>query len=167
MSEDSVCGPGSLFHNTEAVRAALIDWTGRYGIKTLVDAGAGDIFWIRSLFPEFTNQGLAYQAFDREALVPEVNQLDYTRELLPECDAILCRHSLNHNDFDGVIRALELFRRSTTILMATQFSEPQPAKAKAPGFTRFNLAIAPFNLGEPLELVKDAKDTSLALWRLT
>ena len=166
MSEDSVCGPGSLFRNTEAVRSALITWIDKYGIKSLVDAGAGDLFWIRTLFPEFAGRGLAYQAFDREKLVPEVEELDYTNVQLPECDAILCRHSLNHNNPVDVIRALELFRRSARFLIATQYDHPQPAKGKAPSFIRHNLAIAPFDLGEPLEIVKDAKHTSLALWRL-
>ena len=40
------CGHGSLFDNTAETRRILEEIVERYGIKTVSDAGAGDLSWV-------------------------------------------------------------------------------------------------------------------------
>ena len=148
------CGQGSTIARTELVRRALPGLVQKYAIRTVVDAGAGDLNWIQRV-----NWDVEYTPYDLIPRHAKVRQADITRDVLPACDLILCRHVLNHLDFMSMREALSLFRQSARYLLATQVDGELPEQ---PGWHHYNLR--PW-LGEPLERIPDTEGTGcLALW---
>ena len=150
------CGEGSTLASTAHIRPLLRPLFDKYGIKSISDAGAGDLNWI--LHVDLT--GIRYQGYD---LVPRhmaVLPADITDGLLPVADLILCRAVLNHLSPGKVQRAIDLFRPAATYLLATQYSLPRKPWAD---FTPYDLRE--YGLGEPLESMRDHPG-ELALWKL-
>lgn len=164
LPDGTVCGNGSTMANTANVRAWLPQIVDEYDFTTINDAGAGDLHWVRKVQ---WGRPIAYRAFDLIPRVASVAALDITRDVMPPCDAILCRMVLNHLDEPRILLALELFRCSARYLIATQFDGENLPK-RSPQFTRLDLRGEPYGLGKPLDSVQDAIEPacSLALWRL-
>ena len=85
------CGRGSVYENTEVTRTLLADIAKKYNIKTVSDAGAGDLSWINSV-----DWDVDYAPYDIRKWDERVIQFDITKEVLPKTDLIMCRHVLNH-----------------------------------------------------------------------
>lgn len=155
------CGNGSTLEATRTVRDWLPRLIERLGIKTLNDAGAGDLAWI-SLVK--WRSRIHYRPFDLIPRLPQVGQIDITRHAMPPADAILCRMVLNHLDRPRVEMALAQFKRSARYLIATQYQGDRLPQ-RSIQFQRLDLRDW---LGEPLESVPDGLDEycSLAVWRL-
>ena len=163
-SDDTVCGKGSTLANTEALRVYLPDVIERYAIRSICDAGAGDRYWIKHA----SLDGIDYKAFDLVPRDETVVELDISTQPLPSCDLILCRQVLNHLDPFRVQDALTLFEKSGKYLLATTHDNKKLARYC--DYSRWDLACAPFWLGEPLERIRDAtateSDCFIALWKL-
>jgi hypothetical protein len=154
----TVCGTGSLPSATVHARKVLPEWCAKYGLRTVVDAGAGDMQWMRGM-----KWAVDYQPFDLYPRTPAVTEIDITTQVLPSCDLILCRMVLNHIQ-PRVPQTLELFRKAGKYLAATQYDGKNlPQRSKQ--FFRLDLTQW---LGPPLESVPDGGDefSRLALWRL-
>ena len=160
--EGSPCGTGVLREHTASIRTRLPGLLREYGIRSVCDAGAGDLCWARETLKDFD-----YRPFDLVPRRPEVAQLDITKHALPECDAILCRAVLIHLDPPRIQRAIELFRGSAKYLLASQYNV---LNAFDPGsqFNPTNLIGAPYFLGKPLEQIPDLEGgvATLALWKI-
>lgn len=159
---ETVCGNGSTLACTENIRVWLPRLVIRHEIYSVCDAGAGDQFWISHM-----KWPVHYSGYDLIPRNPNVRQIDITREALPKCDAILCRMVLNHLDAPRILMALELFRKSSHWLIATQFNGEDLPKRSAQ-FSRLDLRKTPYNLGEPVDAEHDGSEDycSLALFRL-
>lgn len=154
---ETSCGVGSTMSNTANVRTWLPDVCSRYRIRSVNDAGGGDMHWVKTVDWDVT-----YRAFDLVARVQGVAPFDITRFTLPYADAILCRHTLNHI-FERVQQTLALFRKSgARYLLATQFDHQQIDHRE---FSRLDLREY---LGDPFESVEDggADGCRLAIWAL-
>ena len=136
------------------------------GRSSLLDAPCGDAGWINR-----TDLGVRYVGVD---IVPELIQrlraraatgeiggdyglADITRDLLPQCDAILCRDCLVHLSFANIASAVANFRRSGAIwLITTTFPEWQNNHDCDDGDWRaLNFERAPFCWGAPVELINE------------
>jgi hypothetical protein len=159
---ETECGNGSLRRNSALSRAALPQWCEQYEIRTICDAGAGDLFYVKGV-----EWNVDYRAFDLIPRDQSVTKLDITTQDLPECDAILCRMVLNHLDEPRILMALERFRSVSPYLIATQFNG-EDLPQRSPQFTRLDLRKSPYGLGEPIAKVQDGSEQicSLALWEL-
>ena len=157
-SDGTVCGAGSTMANTAIARVWLPSVCSQFGIKSVCDAGAGDLHWIKHV-----HWDVDYKAFDLVPRKPEVTRIDITREALPECDAILCRMVLNHLDDPRVDMAINLFRQSAKYLIATHFVGGG-IKRQAQ-FTRWDFTKL---LGEPLGQCHDGHESNcrLAIWAI-
>lgn len=155
----TVCGNGSLPEATVNIRKWLPGLCKRFDIRSICDAGAGDMQWMHGM-----EWDVDYWPFDLIPRHSRVWPLDITRDPLPHCDAVLCRMVLNHLDRPRVEKALALFRQSAPYLIATQFAG-QDLPQRTREFCRLDLRES---LGEPLELVQDGLEEycTLALWRL-
>lgn len=159
---ETPCGNGSLRKNSKKSRAWLPQIAARFDIRSVCDAGAGDLHYINGV-----DWDMRYQAFDLVSRMPNVTSCDITKDALPRCDAILCRMVLNHLDKPRILMALNLFRQSAKYLIATQFNG-EDLPQRSPQFTRLDLRREPYNLGEPLDSVQDGTEDvcSLAIWRI-
>jgi len=151
QSAETPCGSGSTIEATELIRSALPEIAKRYSIRTVSDAGAGDLHWIRSVA-----WSVDYQGFDLYPRHPDVAQFDITKQVLPRSDLILCRHVLNHLSIQYAERALANFRasRSTYLLMTNCDNQRRY-------WSQYGLSI-----GGPIEKWKDTQHWDLEMYRL-
>jgi hypothetical protein len=161
---ETICGNGSMLRHTTNIRRWLPWRVLRYDIKTLNDAGAGDMGWIRMVS---WSEPIEYRPFDLIPRDPAVMKLDITTETMPEADAILCRMVLNHlmdaNGNGRVEMALDRFKESAKYLIATHFEPPRDNSGRQ--FVRLDLTKW---LGQPLDSVQDGSEVNcrLAIWNL-
>ena len=182
----SLSGLGSEIDATAALRAELPRLLEKLDVASLLDAPCGDAGWINR-----ANLGVRYAGVD---IVPslierlparaaageikgEYHLADITRDPLPGCDAILCRDALVHLSFANIERAMANFRRSGAAwLIATTFPDWQTnADCEDGDWRALNFERAPFNWGQPVELINENcteagggwRDKSLGVWRLT
>jgi SAM-dependent methyltransferase len=184
-AEASTSGLGSEMEATAVLRAELPRLFERFRVTSLLDAPCGDAGWINH-----ADLGVRYVGVD---IVPalierlqaraaageikgEYHLADITGDLLPRCDAILCRDALVHLSFANIERAVANFRSSGAIwLIATTFTDWQSnADCDDGDWRALNLERAPFGWGAPVELVNENcteagggwRDKSLGVWRL-
>ena len=156
LPDGTPCGGGSTRAAAAGVAAKLPDLCRRHRVESVCDAGAGDLHWIQGV-----RWDVLYRAFD---LVPRhrlVEALDVTRERLPACDLILCRHVLIHFDPPRIEGALKLFSDSALYLLASQYDWKHIFDPSQ----QYNETDLRPLLGEPIERIADA-GSDLALWRL-
>lgn len=156
LADGTPCGGGSTIASTASIRARLPALVAAHGIRSICDAGAGDQHWIGLL-----QWDIEYRAFDLVPRRDDVVALDITREALPACDAVLCRHVLIHLDPERIKQAIALFRQSARFLLASQYDD-------APIFNcgdQYNPTDLRPLLGEPLDRLTDT-GSDLALWKM-
>ncbi|MFD9413308.1 class I SAM-dependent methyltransferase [Streptomyces goshikiensis] len=162
-SPESVSGPGSELRQTEAVRSALASVLARYPIRTVTDAGCGDINWIRHV--EGFAQLDAYVGLDVVADLVELNQkrygsgrvsfrqADLSRDTIPAADLVLTRDCLVHLTHHEVLAFLARAAASgSTYLFATTYIDVTENRDTTDSHWRpLNLQAAPFHLPTPIE----------------
>ena len=166
--QETRSGEDSTMLATLHLRGALGKWLRENETRSLIDAGCGDFHWMRAVDLGGLDR---YAGYD---IVPELiarnQQLyggrrghyftvgDIARTPLPACDAILCRRVLEEMPEEEALRALEGFRNSgARYLLAT-------LRAGTPRGR--DLLSAPYNLPQPLTVLRDGRDTVLAIWAL-
>jgi len=161
LDDGTKCGGGSTIAATADARRWLKGIAEEYAIESVCDAGAGDLHWQKRI-----GWQVQYRAFDLIVRSPDVTAFDITKQTLPRCDAILCRHVLNHLDSTRVAMAIDRFRESASCyLIATQFDYVVPGDKRE--FCRLDLRSL---LGSYIEANEDSgpPDSSckLAIWNL-
>lgn len=153
--DGTVCGLASTIQHTGIIRGWLPQMVEQYKIKSVCDAGAGDMHWITHV-----DWQVKYKPYDLIPRHPDVTKIDITKKQMKKSDAILCRMVLNHLDQERVEMALENFRETTKYLFATHFLDGLK--------TNFMWLDLEAILGEPLEMCRDGHHDNcrLALWKL-
>jgi hypothetical protein len=181
----SVSGLGSEIDATPTLRAELPALLKRLHATSLLDAPCGDAGWIASVELGVRVVGIdivpeLIEALRARAARGEINGdyhlADITADVLPCCDAILCRDCLVHLSFANIAGAVEKFRRSgARWLITTTFPEMQENRDCEDGDWRaLNFERTPFSWGAPTELLNENcmeagggwRDKSLGVWRL-
>jgi SAM-dependent methyltransferase len=182
----STSGLGSEIEATSTLRTELPRLLRRVEVVSLLDAPCGDGGWINS-----TDLGVKVTGID---IVPELiarlreratrgeicgdyHTADITCDVLPSCDAILCRDCLVHLSFANIFRAIENFRRCGAVwLITTTFPDWQNnADCEDGDWRALNFERPPFSWGAPVELLNENcveagggwRDKSLGVWRLS
>ena len=156
-SNETPCGTGSELRNAHHVRLALLDLAERYEIRSVADAGAGDLNWIPTVHWEMLPWHVRYRPFDLIPRHEAVTQLDITEEFLPESDLILCRHVLNHLSIRLAEKALAGFVASgSKYLLMTSCANQRDY------WGQFGLSVP----GELLETTLDCQHWDLEFYRL-
>ncbi len=101
------CGRGSVFEYTLNTRTMLEKTVKQYNIKTISDAGAGDLSWIRTI-----DWDVEYTPYDIRKWHPDVTKFDITKDVLPKTDLIFCRQVLNHLNPELQKEAVDRFYES-------------------------------------------------------
>ncbi|MFI4940541.1 MAG: GlcNAc-transferase family protein [Burkholderiales bacterium] len=171
---ESRSGNGSSLAATVALRVWLLTMLQTLGIRTLADAGCGDLNWMK----ELTASLRYYFGYDIVAeLVSDLRSVfkdrpncffsdaDIVTATLPECDAILCRDCLSHLTLDAALMALKGFRRSgSRLLFATTHSVGKNRWINSGGWHPMDLTAPPFNLPPPLFAFCEGGSKFLAVW---
>lgn len=155
LPEGTPCGNGSLSFNTKKISEWLPQMVAKYDIRSLADAGAGDMHWQRHLRLPLE---VEYRPFDLVPRKARITAWDITKERLPECDAILCRHVLIHFDAPRIERTLELFRRSAKYLFASQYDSGTHSWRPFNRMCQYNPTDLRPLLGQPRERCPDADE---------
>jgi SAM-dependent methyltransferase len=181
---ESVSGAGSGLARTADLRARLPELLTRLRVRSMLDAGCGDFYWMRAV-------DLPVRRYVGVDVVPElVSQLqaeharrgrrflhaDITRDPLPRVQLVLCREVLFHFPDEDVRRALANLRARTraTWLLTTSFRQhPENPPIPLGSWRPLNLEAAPFRFPPPMEEVDDLPlaerekyaDKRLCLWR--
>lgn len=145
------CGTGSTIAETAQIRGHLPKIAERYGVRTVADAGAGDLHWL-----PLVEWDVEYQGFDLYPRHPDVTPFDITKEILPKVDLILCRHVLNHLSIRFSERAIENFKLSGSRYLLMTNCDNQAAY-----WREFELDI-----GEPIRTFPDTHKWRLELYLL-
>jgi hypothetical protein len=112
-SKETPCGAGSEMGNTTNVRLSLLEIIKKYKIKTVVDAGAGDLNWMKHV-----KWDVEYQGYDLYPRHESVIQFDLTKKILPKSDLILCRHVINHLSPAYAQKCIDNFQESGSKYLA-------------------------------------------------
>ena len=169
-------GPGSTLYATQDLRAALPELFKQLNIRSLIDAGCGDLNWFADIIESLD----LYLGYD---IAPEVIEYvlqwhgwrprcafktaDITHEILPAANAILCRHVLPHLPNTAVCKTLNHFRRSgARYLIATTRPGAQNTDTQPGNWRPLDLCAPPFNLPSPALLLIDGDPNRLGVWDL-
>ena len=116
---ETSCGSGSLWRNVSKYIDALLQSFHAHGIKTLNDAGCGDMNWCSRV----DLGGIDYLGYD---LVQRLSKMPLPFEVLNiaeqpmrSADAVLCHQVLFHLPNDVVVQVIDQFRKSAPLLFAT------------------------------------------------
>jgi SAM-dependent methyltransferase len=182
--EYPLSGTGSTSSYAANARAALEEIIANFGVTSLLDAGCGDLTWLR----EIDLRGIRYMGVD---IVPDVidqhrlnlrdregvrfEVLDLVTTVAPAHDLILCRHALSHLGAGDVRQALCNFSASGSrwLLTTTYISQGQDLlhpSADPQASAQLNLLEPPYELPDPVRLYVEGghpRDRQyLGLWQL-
>lgn len=172
---DTVCGWGSTMEHTSIIRMQLPELFRLFDIRSVNDAGCGDLFWAKTVFsPKANYRGFdIYERASWHKLQSEGWNLevkDITKEVLPPADLVICRDVFIHLPDDLILSALNLFKRSHKYLLSTTFTTVNnDNRIKEPRLqhSKLNLSLPPFNLGRSLyDIEEDFLGKFTSLWEL-
>lgn len=144
---ETPCGQGSMFKNTEVIRAWLPDMIDKYDIFSIADIGCGDQNWIHRCLPD----GIDYQGFDLVPRRQDVMPFDVTREVLPRrIELVLCIYVLNHLQPHMAERALRMIKESRPSYLLMSYSDSDQYSLNG--------------IGELVDSIRH-KDTGRHIWR--
>ena len=173
-SEETRSGHGPSLAETVRLRAQLPALLHSLGVRSLLDAGCGDLNWMQALVDELP----FYFGYD---IVPDLIEhlqsqlaerrncifraVDVVADPLPRCGAVLSRDCLTHLPIDAALMALRNFRRSgCRYLLATTHAVGHNHWVNAGGWYPMDLTAAPFNLPPPRFSIHEGGSKTLGLW---
>jgi len=183
-SAESVSGPGSTRARGDSFSGDIVDLVQSLGVRTLLDAPCGDFNWmdrVADRVERYTGVDIVEELIARNKRLHAGERRtflcrDFTRDLLPHADLILCRDGLVHLSFADIRAALRNFRRSgARWLLATTFiAHEHNDDIRTGGWRMLNLERLPFHLPPPATLIDerrpmpDGSDSGkrLGLWEL-
>ena len=175
-SKESISGKGSEKKSVENILNVLPEIFSELNIKTIVDAPCGDYCWFKDLNYDFEN----YTGIDIvDDLIKENNFkysndttnficLDIINAKIPKADLILCRDCFIHLSFDNILKAIDNFRKSSSIYLLTTTYKDVVCNNDIydGGFRKIDLTLPPFNFKEPMIEILENDNKYLSLWRI-
>ena len=183
QSGESRSGTGSELAQTEEFGRALEVWLVRHApeVSTILDAPCGDFNWMRRVsLPgnmhyiggDIVRELVALNSSRFQSPRRTFIELDIIHGPLPKADAWLCRGALIHFPYSAGIAVLSKFRASSMrYFLGTTYTNVENQEDIPFGmWWPVNLAIHPYNLGEPIELIADSRagreqHRYLGVWR--
>lgn len=165
LGQESLSGQGSSLRATEHVRKELPVLLDDLKIKSILDAGCGDCFWMQTI----DTKQCSYIGVDVVPALIEKNRLHYgdkqhiflcanlIEDPLPQVDFILCRDVLAHLDYQSVCDMLRNFKKSGSIFLCatTHKHDRENSDVHAGEHFPYDLTKTPFNLPEPLLIIEE------------
>ncbi len=133
-SGETRCGPGSTEQAVRPLLQELLGWLHQNKVKSICDAGCGDLNWTRFLASAVDHLiGVDISSYaltsakerSKEFVNVSVKNLDITSVPCPQVDLVLCRDVLTHLPGYLVHSAIQKFVESgASYLAATSFKRP-------------------------------------------
>lgn len=178
-NDESASGDGSTKAQTKVIRNELPALLKELQIETVADAACGDVNWFSEISPDLR----LYLGFDIVPALLEANrekfkdrkshffsEADIVVDILPNCDAILCRDCLTHMTYGDGKEALNNFKKSgSTYLIATSHTLGQNTEINAGNWYPMNLTSFPFRLPPPIKMIEETPSHTgkiLGIWKL-
>lgn len=175
-SQESKSGPGSTLAATQSILFQLPQLFTKYKISFLLDAGCGDMNWMRHLLQSYQ---LHYCGID---IVPDIilanNEKyansttmficdDIRRMQLPMADGILCRDCLFHFSYASIQDFLRNFMKSKInyIFITNHVNNGfLNSDIKTGQWRLLDFFLPPFSFPTPLEIIHDGNKKQICLW---
>lgn len=155
---ESRSGPGSGEAATVHLRKAIAELVENLGVRTVLDVGCGDGYWMPDL-PGYTGIDVAPEAIrlarkrhpERRYLVGSVSTIK-----LPRVDLVITRDAMQHMSFrDGLDALARIIESGPGWLLASTYvgglnEDIVTGSAYSP-----DLSAEPFNLGRPVSMIFD------------
>jgi SAM-dependent methyltransferase len=160
---ESRSGPGSGAVATARVAAAIVELVQRLGVRSVLDVGCGDGYWMPDL-PGYTGIDPAPSAIrlarerhpERGYLVGDVRDPGPWHR---QYDMVISRDAMQHLPLHMALDVLDTIRATgSTWLLASTYWAGRNVDIAAGGYYEPDLEAAPFSLGTPAELVFDGWD---------
>jgi SAM-dependent methyltransferase len=162
---ETVSGPGSTLSGTAPLRQRLEDTFRLLCIRSIVDAGCGDMNWMRRIAYPFEK----YIGIDVVgALVGKLRNEKFSAvyhfqtgniatDILPKADAILCRDCLVHLPFAAIMETSRLWKLAgfRFVFVTTFPGRTENLDCEIAGWRPLNMEIAPFNWPKPLLMISE------------
>ena len=192
--KDSVSGPGSNLIQTRVIRQEIPKLLKNYGIKKMLDAPCGDLFWMKELREELSKMLVQYIGADIVPSLVESNRqkyedkkfsfvnLDIIHDQVPNVDLIFTRDCFIHLSYSNILAILRNYENSgSKYLLVSTYTRLSRKNKNVDGFFLYgrmlNMSKFPFYFPKPLELIVEGctevigdenfTDKSLGLWRLS
>ncbi len=165
-THDSSCGWGSDDDHTLDLRLTLPYLIEAFHIKTICDAGCGDLQWVK----QTDLKGTTYKGFDMFPhyewqlavdTYPAV-RCNIAKEPVDPCDLIICRDVFIHWPNDIILETLELFKQRGKYLLSTSYVHAYDEvdninriKKCSLRHSKLLLQTEPFNLGVPIFIIPE------------
>lgn len=171
---ETPCGWGSTLRATERLRTELPALLARLGTHVLLDAPCGDLNWLSRV----ELAGVAYIGIDTSpenlaaararCSFADLRCLDILADDLPAADTILCRDFLQHlpNAMARAVLARFAATGARWLLATSHDVAVNRDIAELGDFRPLNLAVEPFDLGEPVASIPDCEGRILGAWAL-
>ena len=133
----ALSGPGSTLAFTARIRVHLREWFERFGVRSIVDVGCGDMTWL----PSLNLSGVEYRGFDISRVVVRHNNerfqadarfanrfavLDLRSQIPPRADMVIARDVLFHLPPAVALAALRNINASgARYLVTTTYLHPE------------------------------------------
>ena len=179
---ESCSGPGSSVAEASTIAKEIPKLVKLYNIRTFLDLPCGDFNWMQHvdlgvdkyIGADIVQEIVQSNVEKYSSPTREFKHLDLLSDNLPSADLVLCRDCLVHLAFPDIAKALtNLHNSGIHYLLTTTFPKwTANGKIETGGWTPRNLALAPFNFPEPIELINENcpafgfSDKSLGLWRI-
>lgn len=118
----SMCGPGSTKEKTEYLRKFLKDSISKYGIKTVNDAGCGDLYWITidALDIDYCGYDDLVRTDAKARLKPgwKLEHCDLVTDCMRKCDLVVCKDVFRHHNENEIGQILRRIQKCSRFLLA-------------------------------------------------
>jgi hypothetical protein len=175
--EGNGSGTGSMLHTTVSVRNFITDLIRNQGVRKIVDVSVGGMTW----WPEVLNQFPEVEFFgydisliktkeNKEKFREKSNWKFYFADLVskkdyPDCDLIICRHTLNHLCKEDVLKSIDNLKQvnyrflGITQHAVNEIDIQKNIQSDTPGcidYRPINLSEEPIGMPSPIMEVDDA-----------
>ena len=163
----SISGPGSSLESTQAVREALPNLLAKLGARSILDIPCGDVQWMKDVplgVEQYIGADIVLPLIQKNREIfgerGEFFHLDLLRDRLPSADVIFCRDCLVHLSFREIQLALDNIKMASPKHFITTTFPYHKANADTvtPYWRALNMQLSPFNLPQPIHLIKDFSD---------
>ena len=188
---DSLSGPGSNMVQTRVIREQIPILLEKYGVKTILDAPCGDMFWMKTILPELQFKGIQYHGADIvQGLIEKhratfkdfdafFHTIDLTRNPIPKVDLVFTRDCFIHLSYRNIYLVLRNYKLSgARYLLTNTYSRPSRKNVNVDGVYLYgrmlNMEKFPFYFMKPVEIIVEGctendgtnADKSLGLWEI-